>query len=93
MEFLNIFCNWHLRRHWKKRQSWKGFVFVVLDEVTFLDNQFLVANPFNQLAHVLNDSFVNSHLHLYGAFANYLPVGYSYRFRARGHRARLVDEC
>ena len=44
-----------------------GFVFVMLDEVSFLDHQSLVANPFHQLAHVLNDSFVDSHLHLYGA--------------------------
>ena len=93
MEFLNVFCNWHLRCHWKKRQSWKGFVFVVLDEVSFLDHQSLVTNPFHQLAHVLNDSFVDSNLHLYGAFASYLPIGYSYRFRARGHGARPVDEC
>ena len=60
MEFLSVFCNWHLRRYWKKRQSWKGFVFVVLDEVSFLDHQFLVANPFHQLAHVLNDFFVDN---------------------------------
>ena len=93
MEFPSDFCNWHLRRHWKKRQSWKGFVFVVLDEVSFLDHQSLVANPFHQLTHVLNDSFVDNHLHLYGASASYLPVGYSYCFRARGHGARPVDEC
>ena len=92
MEFLNIFCNWHLRRHWKKHQSWKGFVFVVLDEVSFLDHQFLVANPFHQHAHVLNDSFIDNHFHLYGAFASYLPAGYPYYFRARGRGARPVDE-
>ena len=92
MEFLNIFCNWHLHHHWKKRQSWKGFVFVVLDEVSFLDHQFLVANPFHQHAHVLNDSFIDNHFHLYGAFASYLPAGYPYYFRARGRGARPVDE-
>ena len=93
MEFLSVFCNWHLRHHWKKRQSWKGFVFVVLDEVSFLDHQFLVANPFHQLAHVLNDSFVNNHFHLYGVSASYLPASYPYYFRARGHGAHPVDEC
>ena len=64
----------------------------MLDEVFFLDHQSLVANPFHQLAHVLNDSFVDSHLHLYGAFANYLPIGYPYYFHARGHGVRPVDE-
>ena len=92
MEFLNVFCNWHLCRHWKKRQSWKGFVFVVLDEVSFLDHQFLVANPFHQLTHVLNDSFVDNHFHLYGASASYLPTGYPYGFCAQDHGARPVDE-
>ena len=93
MEFLSVFCNWHLRRHWKKRQSWKGFVFVVLDEVSFLDHQFLIANPFHQLAHVLNDFFVDNHFHLYEASASYLPAGYLYYFRARGHGVRPVNEC
>ena len=92
MEFLNIFCNWHLRHHWKKRQSWKGFVFVVLDKVSFLDHQFLVATPFHQLVHVLNDSFVDNHFHLYGASTSYLPADYPYYFCARGRGARPVDE-
>ena len=92
MEFLSVFYNWHLRRHWKKRQSWKGFVFVVHDEVSFLDHQFLVTNPFHQLAHILNDSFVDNHLHLYGASASYLPTHYLYYFRARGHGVHPVDE-
>ena len=92
MEFLNVFCNWHLRHHWKKRQSWKGFVFVVLDEVSFLDHQFLVATPFHQLVHVLNDSFVNNHFHLYGASASYLPTDYPYYFHAQGRGARPVDD-
>ena len=64
----------------------------MLDEVAFLDHQFLVANPFHQLAHVLNDSFVDNHFHLYGASASYLPAGYPYYFRARGRGARLIDE-
>ena len=92
MEFLNIFCNWHLRHHWKKRQSWKGFVFVVLDEVSFLDHQFLVTTPFHQLVHVLNDSFIDNQFHLYGASTSYLPADYPYYFRARGRGARPVDE-
>ena len=64
----------------------------MLDEVSFLDHQFRVANPFRQLAHVLNDSFVDNHFHLYGASASYLPAGYPYGFRAQGHGARLVNE-
>ena len=92
MEFLSIFCNWHLRHHWKKHQSWKGFVFVVLDEVSFLDHQFLTTNPFHQLAHVLNDSFVDNHFHLYEASANYLPTGYPYGFHVQGDGAHPVDE-
>ena len=92
MEFLSAFCNSHLHHHWKKHQSWKWFVFVVLDEVSFLDHQFLIANPFHQLAHVLNDSFVDNHFHLYGASASYLPTGYPYGFRAQGHEARPVDK-
>ena len=93
MEFPSVFYNWHLRRHWKKHQSWKGFVFVMLNEVSFLDHQSLVTNRFHEFAHVLNDSFVDSHLHLYGASASYLPAGYPYYFCARGHGARPVDEC
>ena len=93
MEFLNVFYNWHLRRHWKKHQNWKGFVFAVLNEVSFLDHQFLVVNPFHQLAYVLNDSFVDNHFHRYGASASYLPTGYPYDFCARGYGARPVDEC
>ena len=65
----------------------------MLDEVSFLDHQFLVANHFHQLAHVLNDSFVDNHFHRYGASASYLPTGYPYDFRARGHGARPIDEC
>ena len=61
---------------------------------SFLDRQFLVTNHFHQLAHVLDDSFVDNHFHRYGASASYLPAGYPYDFRARGYGARLVDdEC
>ena len=50
----------------------------MLNEVSFLDHQFLVANPFHQLAHVLNNSFVDNHFHLYGVSTSYLPAGYPY---------------
>ena len=62
------------------------------DEVAFLDHQFLIANPFHQLAHVLDDSFVDNHFHLYGTSANYLPAGSLYDFRAQGDGARPIDE-
>ena len=93
MEFLSVFYNWHLRRHWKKHQSWKGFVFVMHDEVSFLDHQFLVANPFHQLAHVPNDSFIDNHFHWHGASASCLPTSYPYDFYAQGYEARPADEC
>ena len=64
----------------------------MLDEVSFLNHQFLIANPFYQLAHVLNDSFVDNHFHLYGASASFLLASYPYGFRAQGHGARLVNE-
>ena len=63
------------------------------DEVSFLDHQFLIANPFHQLAHAPNDSFVNNHFHRHGAFASCPPVGYPYDFCAQGYGARLADEC
>ena len=92
MEFLIVVCNLHLHRHWKKRQSWKGFVFAVLDEVSFLDYQFHVAELFHQLAHVLSNFFVDNHFHLCEASASYLPIGYPCHFHAQGRGARLVDE-
>ena len=64
----------------------------MLDKVSFLDHQFLVANLFHQLAHVLNDFFVDNHFHLCGAPASYLPAGYPYHFCARDHGAHPVDE-
>ena len=64
----------------------------MLDEVSSLDHQFLTANPFHQLAHALNDSFVDNHFHLYGASANYLPAGSLYGFRVKGDGAHPVDE-
>ena len=92
MEFLSAFCNWHLRHHWKRYQSWKGFVFIVLDEISSLDYQFPAANPFHQLAHVLNDSFVDNHFHLYETSTNYLPAGSPYGLRVQGDGARPVNE-
>ena len=72
----------------------KGFVFVVLNEVSFLDHQFLVANPCHQHAYVLDDSFVDNHFHRYGASASYPPASYPYDFRAQGYGARPADdEC
>ena len=92
MEFLNAFCNWHLRHHWKRHQNWKGFVFVVLDEVSSLDHQFPAANPFHQLAHVLDDSFINNHFHLYGTSANCLPAGSPHGLRVQGDGVRPIGE-
>ena len=64
----------------------------MLDEVSFLDHQSFVANPFHQLAHVLDDFFVDNHFHLYGTSANCLPAGSLYGFRAQGDGARPIDE-
>ena len=64
------------------------------DEVSFLGRQFLVANPFHQLTHVLDDSFVDNHFHQYEASASYPSIGYPYDFRARGYGAHPAnDEC
>ena len=63
------------------------------DEVSFLDHQFLVTNPFHQLAHVPNDSFVDNHFHRYGASVSYPLAGYPHDFRAQGYEACLADEC
>ena len=62
-------------------------------EVSFLDHQFLVANPFHQLAHVLDDSFIDNHFHRYEASTSYPPAGYPYDFHAQGYGAYLADEC
>ena len=92
MEFLSIPCNWHLLHRWKKHQSWKGFAFVVHDEFSFLDLQFLVANHFHQLARVLSDSFVDSHFYQHGSFASCPLAGYLRDFPVPGCGARLVNE-
>ena len=62
------------------------------DKVSFLDHQFIAANPFHQLAHVLDDSFVDNHLHLYGMSASFFPVGSPYGLRAQGDGTHPVDE-
>ena len=62
------------------------------DEVSFLDHQFLATNLFHQLAHVLDDSFVDNHIHLYGMFASCLPAGSPYGLRAQGDGTGPVDE-
>ena len=63
------------------------------DEVSFLNLQFLVANPFHQLVRVLSDSFVDSHFYQHVSFVSYPLVGYLRDFPVRGCGARLVDEC
>ena len=91
MEFLSIPCNcYHLHRL-KKHQSLKGFAFVVHDEVSFLDLQFLVANPFHQLIRVPSDSFVDSHFYQHGSSASCPLAGYLRDFPVHGCGARLVD--
>ena len=62
------------------------------DKVSFLDHQFIAANPFHQLAHVLDDSFVDNHLPLYGMSASCLPAGSPYGLRAQGDGTRPIDE-
>ena len=62
------------------------------DEVSFLDLQSLVANPFHQLTHVPSDSFVDSHFYLHVSSASYPLAGYLRDFPIRGCGARLVDE-
>ena len=92
MEFLSIPCNWHLLHRWKKHQSLKGIAFVVHNEVSFLDLQFLVANPFHQLIRVPSDSFVDSHFYQHGSSASCPLAGYLRDFPVQGCGALLVDE-
>ena len=92
MEFLSIPCNWHPLHRWKKYQSLKGFAFVMHDEVSFLNLQFLVANPFHQLVRVLSDSFVDSHFYQHVSSASCPLAGYLLDFPVRGCGARFVDE-
>ena len=68
------------------------FVLVVHDEVSFLDLQSLIANPFHQLAHVPSDSFVDSHFYQHGASASCPLVGYLHDFHVQGCGAHLADE-
>ena len=62
------------------------------DEVSFLDLQFLVANPFHQLVRVPSDSSVDSHFYQHGSSASYPLTGYLRDFPVQGCGARLVDE-
>ena len=62
------------------------------DEVSFLDHQFLVANPFHQHARVLDDFFVDNHFHRYGASASYPPASYPCDFRARGYGTHPAND-
>ena len=62
------------------------------DEVSFLDLQSLVANPFHQLTHVPSDSFVDSHFYQHGASASYPLAGYLRDFHVQGYGAHLADE-
>ena len=92
VEFLNIPCNWHPLHCWNKHQSLKGFAFVVHGEVSFLNLQFLVANPFHQLVCILSDSFVDSHFYQHVSFASCPLAGYLRDFPVQGCGARLIDE-
>ena len=92
MEFLSVPCNWHLLHRLKKHQSLKGFTFVVHDKVSFLNLQFLIANPFHQLVRVLSDSFVDSHFYQHVSSASCPLAGYLRDFPVQGCGARLVDE-
>ena len=92
MEFLSIPCNCYHLHCWKKHQSLKEFAFVVHNEVSFLDLQFLVANPFHQLVRVPSDSFVDSHFYQHGSSASCPLTGYLRDFSIQGYGARLVDE-
>ena len=92
MGFLSIPCNWHLFHRWKKHQSWKGFVFIVHDEVSFLDLQSLVADPFHQLAYVPSDFFVDSHFYQHELSASCSLAGYLRDFHVQGCGAHLANE-
>ena len=63
------------------------------DEVSFLDLQSLVANPFHQLAHVPSDSFVDNHFYQHGVSASYPLAGYLRDSHVQGCGALLTDEC
>ena len=62
------------------------------DEVSFLDLQSLVANPFHQLAHVPSDSFVDSHFYQHGVSASYLLAGYLRDSHVQGCGAHLANK-
>ena len=62
------------------------------NEVSFLDLQSLIANLFHQLAHVLNDSFVDSHFYQHVSSVSCPLAGYQRDFPIPGCGARLVDK-
>ena len=62
------------------------------DEVSFLDLQFLIANPFHQLDRIPSDSFVDSHFYQHGSSASCPLVGYLCDSRVQGCGAHLADE-
>ena len=85
---------WHLASSSSLEETSKleGVCFCCTQRSLFLDHQSLVANPSHQLAHVLNDLFVDNHFHLCGASANYLLASYPCHFHVQGHGAHPVDE-
>ena len=91
MEFLKISYNCPLLHRWKRHQNLKGFDFVVLDEVSFSNLLFLVANLFHQRALAPDGPFVDSHFYQHGSFASYPLVGYLRDFPVQGREVRLVD--
>ena len=62
------------------------------DEVSFLDLQSLVANPFHQLASVPSDDFIDSHFYQHGASVSCPLAGYLCDFHVQGCGAHLADE-
>ena len=92
MEFLSIPCNCYHLHCWKKHQSLKEFAFVVHNEVSFLDLQFLVANPFHQLVRVPSDSFVDSRFYQPESSASCPLAGYLHDSPVQGCGTHLVDE-
>ena len=62
------------------------------DEVSFLDLQSLIVNPFHQLARVPSDSFVDSHFYQHGSSASCPLAGYLRDFHVQGYGAHLADE-
>ena len=64
----------------------------MLDGVTSLNDQSLVAWLFHNLAHELHDLFFKNHFHLCRAFASCLPSNCPDPFHAQDCGVRLVNE-